>query len=291
MSSPERAATASRPTLDEVTRRVQEISTLPQVAIRVMEVANDPESGAGELKQCMESDTALSARVLRWVNSSAYAARTKITNLQQAIAYLGMQQIRNLAMTASVSKLFGADETIGLYRRANLWKHLVSVGVCSRLIAMRAGFAHFEDVFLAGLLHDVGIILENQYVCDDFKQVVQSLESGKTLSEVERLRLGFDHTELAASVAKTWGFPDAILATVRYHHGSAAYRGPDIDTIRCVEVANLICSLKGITSVGVNLVQFPTAAVAGLQLSKNDVLVLIDDLDRELESNSGLFQM
>jgi len=90
----------------QVAQQIGEISTLPHIAMRVLHVANDPDSSVRDLKEILESDAALSTRVLRSVNSSAYGLRTKITNLQQAIAYLGMKQIRNLAMTASVSDLF-----------------------------------------------------------------------------------------------------------------------------------------------------------------------------------------
>jgi HD-like signal output (HDOD) protein len=78
----------------------------------VLSVANDPNSGAADLRDLLETDASLSARVLRVVNSSAYALRTKITNLQQSIAYLGLKQVRNLAMTASVSELFAQSDSI-----------------------------------------------------------------------------------------------------------------------------------------------------------------------------------
>ena len=99
--------------LDAVVGRINEISTLPVVATRVLEVANDPDSGAADLKEVLEIDAALSARILRCVNSSAYSTRSEITTLQQAIAYLGMKQIRNLAITSSVGKLFKRDGKIG----------------------------------------------------------------------------------------------------------------------------------------------------------------------------------
>jgi len=277
--------------LEEAVQRVDEISTLPHIALQVMEVANDPASGAADLKEVMESDAALSARVLRCVNSSAFALRTKITNLQQAIAYLGLKQIRNLAMTASVSELFAKEETIGPYRRSELWRHLVSVGICARMIAMRRNLMNFEDMFLAGLLHDVGIILEDQHFHDSFRNVIQHLQEGTTLAATERKVLGFDHTTLGEAVADRWGFPEAVKATIRYHHMSVNYRGTHVNVIRCVEVANLICTLKGIPSVGMKLVKFSAPAVVGLSLTKEDIAVLASDLDQELSSNSSLFKM
>jgi len=276
--------------LQRAVLQINEISTLPHVAVRVMEVANDPHSEAADLKHVMEIDPALSARVLRYVNSSACSPRVKITNLQHAIAYLGTKQIRNLAMTASVSELFREDERVAFYRRSELWRHLVSVGICARMIAMRRKLANVEDVYLAGLLHDVGIILEDHYLHGPFSQVIRLLRDDKTLAEVERSQLGFDHTALGEQVGELWRFPDGVKAAIRYHHMSVNYRGDHIDTVRCVEVANIICTLKRITSVGLNLVKFSRPAIAGLSLTRDDVAGLVDDLDQELALNAGLLQ-
>lgn len=279
------------PALETVVRRVDDVSSLPHVALRVMEIAQDPNSGAADLKEAMESDAALSARVLRCVNSSAYALRTKITNLQQAIAYLGLKQIRNLAMTASVSELFRKNETIGAYCREDLWRHLVSVGIAARLIAMRRGMPNFEDMFLAGLLHDLGIILEDQHAHGAFREMILTLDGRRTLAEAERAALGFDHTRLGEKIGELWGFPPAVRASIRHHHTSATYRGEEIDTVRCVEVANMICTLKGITSVGHKLVVLSAPAVAGLGLSREDLAVLATDLDEELRRHASLFEV
>jgi putative nucleotidyltransferase with HDIG domain len=281
----------SVPTLAEVAQKIHDISTLPHIALRVMEVANDPESGAADLKRAMEHDAALCARVLRCVNSSAYAVRGKITNLQHAIAYLGLKQVRNLAMTAAVSELFKNAEAIGTYNRAALWRHLVSVGICARMIALRLNFMNFEDIFLAGLLHDVGIILEDQHVHEPFEAVIATLEDGKPLVETEREHLGFDHTSLGQGIAAKWGFPEPVKSAIRFHHASVSYRGADVDVVRCVEVANLICTAKGITSVGRKLVSFSRPAFEGLSLGRDDVLVLSESLDQELAENSSLFNI
>lgn len=280
-----------QPSLDTVVRRIDEISTLPHIAISVMEVANDPKSNAADMKSVIETDAALSARILRCVNSSAYATRTQVTSLQQAIAYLGLKQIRNLAVTASVSELFKKDDKIGTYSRSQLWRHLVSVGICARLIAMRRKMNNFEDAFLAGLLHDIGIVLEDQHAHEQFVITVNSLEETKTLTDVERSRLGFDHTTLGDRVADKWGFPAATKASIHYHHASINCRGEHINTVRCVEVANLICTLKGISSVGHKIVKFSKPVLAALSLTKEDILVLAKDLDQELVAGASIIHI
>jgi HD-like signal output (HDOD) protein len=277
--------------LEKLARRIEDISTLPQVALRVMKIANDPNAGAAQMKAAMEGDAALSARMLRCVNSSAFALRIKVTNLQQAITYLGVKQIRNLAMAASVSDLFRGNETVGPYRRIDLWRHFVTVGLCARLVAMRRKIGAFEDAFLAGLLHDIGIVLQDQYAHAPFTQVIERLDGTRTLPEVERSLTGFDHTLLGEKVGEGWGFPPAVQAAIRYHHMSVQYRGDYIDIVRCVEVANLICTLKDISSVGLKIVKHSPPALAGLCLSGADLAVLSEDLDREISANSSLFQL
>jgi putative nucleotidyltransferase with HDIG domain len=281
----------SRLELGAIVRRVREISTLPQVAMRVIEVASNPESTAVDLKAAVETDPALGARILRCVNSSAYALRVKISNLQQAIAYLGLKQIRNLAMTASVSELFRRNESIGPYRRAALWRHLVYVGICARLIAMRRGMKNFEDAFLAGLLHDLGIVLEDEYLHEEFCAVIKALDSTKTLAEVEQSQLGFDHTILAARLADTWRFPPVVVAAMRHHHAAACYEREGAEVVRCVEAANLLCTLKGVSSIGMKLVRFSPEVFAALDLTTADIAVLAEDLEKHICANAALFEV
>ncbi len=290
-SAPSPVASVSGPVLDRVVRGIQEIATLPHIALKIMEMAGDPNSGAADLKELIESDPALAARVLRCVNSSAYAVRTRITNLQQAIAYLGFKQIRNLAITASVGEMFKEQAKIGLYSRTGLWRHLVSVGVCARLIAMRLKMSNFEDMFLAGLLHDIGIILEDQHVHQGFCRVILALDGKRTLVDVEREQLEFDHTVLGERIAEQWGFPPAVRGAIRHHHQSGQYRGAEVNVVRCIEVANLLCTLKGMPSIGIKLVAFEPSLLGNLSLTKEDITVLAEDLDEALAANTGLFQI
>ena len=277
--------------LDAVVRRVSEISTLPQVALRVIEVAKDPDAGAADLKAVVEGDPALSARVLRMVNSAACGISTNVTNLHQAISYLGFSNVRNLAMTASVSEIFDEDKQVGTYQRSKLWRHMVSVGVCARMVASRGRISNFEDAFLAGLLHDIGIIIEDQQVHPRFCQMIAQLRSGMMLTAAEKEGLGFDHCCLGARIAEAWKFPSTAQAAIRYHHASELYSGEGAEIVRCVEVANLICTIKGISSVGMNLVKPPLEAFRKLGFQKEDIIILATDLDRELAMNENLFEL
>ena len=283
-------AVATPPTIEEVVRQVREIATLPQIALKVIEVAKDPDAGAADLKAVVEGDPVLSARVLRMVNSASCGIRATVTNLHQAISYLGFRQVRNLALTASVAEIFQEDERIGRYQRSELWRHLVSVGVCARMIAARCRIPNFDDAFLAGLLHDIGIILEDQQVHESFKGLIGALTEGRTLSSQEQEWLGFDHCALGALLAEAWKFPASVQAAIRFHHASSRYAGAEADLVSCVELANVICTIKGISSVGVRLVEPPHGAFRALGFKKEDIVILATDLDRELALNENLFE-
>jgi len=288
---PGRSTSAARFPRPGATPQIAEISTLPQVALRVIEVAGDPEAGAMELKRVVEADPSLSARVIRLANSASTGAVARIQNLQHAISYLGLNQVRNLALTASVSDVFKHDGTIGPYRRHALWRHLVSVAIAARLAARRCGILNFEDAFLAGLLHDIGIILEDQNAHDEFCGVIRSLDPSRTLCEIERRVLGYDHCTFGERVGRRWGFPPVVLAAVRYHHNSAAYEGEHRPIVLCVEIANTLCTLKGITSVGMKLVRTPARTFREMGFNKEDLLVLATDLDQELAHSRSLLEM
>lgn len=277
--------------LVELLERCEEISTLPQVALRVMHVASDPESGAADLRQVVESDPALSARVLRMVNSAAFGLSATCGSLHQAISYLGFNQIRNLAITASVSETFKLEQKIGSYERQTLWRHLVAVGICARMVGMRSGLANYEDGFLCGLLHDVGIILMDQLVHPQFRQFHQQIDPHRDLTEQEHEFFGFDHAQLGCEMARSWGFAEATRAAIRWHHASQEYQGPGAEIVRCVEVANIICTIKGITSCGQKLVKPNSAAFQALGLEKEDILVLAEDLDAEIVQSERLFEL
>ena len=167
----------------------------------------------------------------------------------------------------------------------------MAVGIGARLVAMRQSMPDFEDAFVAGLLHDIGIVLEDQYAHEHFCKVIADLDDQTSLVEAECNRLGFDHASLGARVAENWRFSEKVKAAIGYHHNSVDYRGEAIMIVRCVEVANLICTLKGYSSVGRKLLSVSQATLSALSLTREHLTVLAQDLDAELAKNVALFDL
>ncbi len=156
---------------------------------------------------------------------------------------------------------------------------------------MRQRMPDFEDAFAAGLLHDIGIVLEDQYAHAQFRKVIQDLDDGTTLVAAERKRFGFDHCQLGKRVAESWHLSERVLAAIGHHHDSSAYRGQEIAVVRCIEVADAICTLKGYSPAGRTPVSEFQPALAAMSLTRAHLSVLSQDLDEELAKNADLFDL
>lgn len=279
-------------TLEKAVHRIHEVFSLPDVAMRVLEVVTDSNSSVADLRAVVECDPALVSRLLRTINSSAYGLRSRIDSVHKAIALLGFNEIKNLAATAAVADMIKEECIVGSYSRIGLWRHLVSVALSARLIASRSGITSFDEAYMCGLLHDIGITLIDQHQHELFETVITSLSTDATTPEVEQRLLGFDHTQLGSAVAKKWGFPASVVDAIRYHHNSERCSEENRPVIRAVEIANFLCSRKEISSVGIHNVRPPDGVTfAALSIGRDDLKVLWDDIDVELEKATELVKI
>jgi len=266
-------------------QRIGEVSSLPVVALQIIDVANDPMACSDDLLDAVRLDAALAARIMRTVNSSYYALRSKVEELKMAITLLGFKEIRNLAITAYVAQLFKESEGYGTYDRRGLWNHLIGAGSVARLIADYSGQVPPREAYLAGLLHDIGLILLDQYLHEPFCRVVDKLSPDEDSTAAETELLGFDHTELGGYVMLQWKLPEYLAATAIHHHRPELYTGEHRKIVCAVALANFFCNLKGVTSLGVANTTMPeTEIFAELNLGKPQVAEIWNRLDEVFES-------
>ena len=211
--------TVEKPDLNKIVAKIHEISTLPQVLKKILDVTADPTSGASDLQDILKSDPAVTAKILKVANSAYYGLVQKVTNVKRAIIFLGFKTVKNLSVAVSVSDMFKSEETIMGYSRGELWKHSVSVALCAKSITRRIGLMEAEDIFTAGIMHDVGIIIEDQYLNEYFKKVLMDTDLAQNgIIETERKILGFDHATLGEKVVLQWKIPEEIATIISYHH-------------------------------------------------------------------------
>jgi HD-like signal output (HDOD) protein len=278
-----------RVALERLFARIGDVTTLPAAAQKVLTLTQDENGDAEKLREAIQGDPVLVARILRRLNSSYYALSQKVSDLKTAIALLGMREIRNLALTVFVSRFFEGGTSRGAYRRENLWAHSVGVAVASRLVARVCGRSACEEAYIAGLLHDIGLILLDQTLRRHFHKVLDAVDESTPTHIVESRILTFDHALLGGFVARRWNFPDPVADAITFHHQPWCYNGPHKDLVQVVAVANYLCSRAGVTSLGIhNVLPPPDEVYSSLGLDQVTLAIIWDELDSALEKSVSL---
>ncbi|MFN0019321.1 MAG: HDOD domain-containing protein [Pirellulaceae bacterium] len=278
-----------RDALERLFQHIGNVASLPAVGQRVLALTENETASSEELRDAIQGDPVLVARILRRLNSSYYGLSHKIADVRTAVNLLGVREIRNLAITVFMSKMFEEDASHGSYRREGLWSHSVAVGVCARLVSRVCGRSLPEEAYVGGLLHDIGLVLLDQTLRRHFVKVLEQISPTVPTCEVETQILSFDHAALGGYVAQRWNFPSQIVDAITYHHHPLAYSGPHKEMVYLVSIANYLCSRAGKTSLGVHNVAAPPDEVySGLGLDHVSLTIICSELEATLDKAEAL---
>ncbi|MBN2232915.1 MAG: response regulator [Deltaproteobacteria bacterium] len=228
---------------NQILQKIETIPSLPSIVYKVMELINRETSNAADFENLIIKDQALTARMLKMVNSSFYSLTRKVNSISDAVVYLGHNTIRSLVLGASTSNLFKKSMPIYGFRQEGLWQHANIVAAFSRQLATAAGLSaqEVDNCFISGLLHDIGKLILGPFVEQHGDQINPLLESGHTLSQAEEAVLGFSHGHIGGILLTNWKLPKNMVEVVTYHHEPAASE-TSAQEAHVVAAANLICN-------------------------------------------------
>lgn len=220
--------------------RIETLPSPPETYLVLSRLLEKPEVTTGEIAAQVERDTALSAKLLQVVNSAFFGLPRRLSSIPEAVTYLGQSTIRDLILTLSVLQT----------RRATT---AISVGALQRRSLLTANIARrmthgklAEEAFVAGLLHDIGLLVLASELPQAHQQVVSMLQTGSTsLAEAEREVLGVSHEDLGAYLLALWGLPHAIVEAVAFHHRPMAVEGAGLGLPAIIHVADLLAQEAG----------------------------------------------
>ena len=202
------------------------LSSIKNVTSGIVRIINDPRSTARDLKELIDVDPPLTARVLRLANSAYYSPGRRIGEISQAIIIIGFDAVKELALSQKVSEVFSQDVSVGEYSRALLWKHSIAVALLGKLIYRKEFGERGENVYAAGILHDIGIIVEDQFLQDNFKSILRkAMVEESNLSGAERDILGYTHADVGRVITMDWNFPKELSTAIGSHHRPDRARG------------------------------------------------------------------
>jgi putative nucleotidyltransferase with HDIG domain len=235
-------------TAEELVAGVTDLVTLPEVALRVNQMVDDPRVSADAIGRAIAQDAALTARVLRAANSPLFGMTRQIDSIGRAVTVLGAGQVRDLTLGLSAARAFDGIPN-DLVSMSAFWDHSLMCAVAARLLAAQAGRG--EAVFVAGLLHDIGRLVLFRRVPEASRQaVLMSVdEPGEPPMHLcERALIGTDHAEIGAALARQWRLPPMLRECLEFHHEpSRACDHPR--EVALVHIANSIAAMAEIGSV------------------------------------------
>jgi HD-like signal output (HDOD) protein len=211
-------STESSPSvLAHFVQRARRLYTLPAVAMKVIELTGHPKVDVRKLKECIENDPALTAKILRVVNSSLFGLSREITDLNQALALLGVKPLKLLVLGFSLpAELFDGLESHVLER---YWRHTLTKAVAAREIAESIWKIQGDEPFISGLLQGIGMLALIQDLGEDYLAFLDRVQSeGADLAALESKALGFDHAILSARLLDHWGLPPSVCQAVGMQH-------------------------------------------------------------------------
>ena len=206
--------------IQELISNASELVSLPEISLRVNELASDPNSTADDMAKVISQDPALVARMLRIANSAYYGLSTEVETINRAIAILGTNKIRDLVLSTAASEAFEGIPN-NLITMQDFWHHSLYCGLLAQILAKKSKKLQAESLFIAGLLHDIGqLIMFNQMPEKSHEAILLMMEGSEEMEsfEAERSVFGFDHTEVGAALVESWKLPAVLQECVHFHH-------------------------------------------------------------------------
>lgn len=210
--------------VDDALRSISHIATLPEVTLRIIELVEDPTATAKDLRRLIENDPALCARLLKVVNSSFYGLPGQIDSIDRAVVLLGLNAIKNIAISASLTRLFTGGQLCPSFSARDLWVHSAATATAAKQIAAHLGMAMTDQAFLAGLIHDMGVIVELQLERSRLIDVINTVDPDKKgnprnpMRDAERELFGADHERFGEGLCRRWKFPKVLSQVCGNHH-------------------------------------------------------------------------
>ncbi len=272
-------------TLDQFLNRLDKLHSSPTVALRVMELTRDPDFQMNSVAECLELDPALSASILRLVNSSYYGLIDEVTNLHHALTYLGRRSLRLAVLSFGLVKTLVSGAPAQFHQQ--YWKRSLTMGAAARECA-KLIHNHTVDpdtAFATGLIADLGMLAMAQLETEKYIEIAEEPDHTIDLVQRERAEFGFDHMAVSQRLMSRWQLPEELVEAVGNHH---TYLPASAPLNQVALVANLITEVIW-TPVCPYMQPLQQVMLRQLDLGIDDLITLVLATKESIEEGSEIF--
>lgn len=271
--------------LQKIIDKIVSLPTLPNVVSTLLVAVEDPKTSAKDVNEIISKDQALAAKVLKLVNSAFYGFPRQIDTITRAVTILGFEAIKSLALSATVFDIFKLDAVYKVaFDRELFWKHCLAVGIFNQLIAKKTNISSSEEAFVAGLLHDIGKVVLDQYLHDEFIKILILVKKRNiSFIDAENEVIGINHQSIGRWLALKWNLPINLVETITYHH-YPRYAKEAREFVSMTHISDYIIKKKRIGNSGDNKVPRLDPEVKKLlKLSDADIEKMSKKLGDEIQ--------
>lgn len=228
--------------LTVINKYIDRMPSLSTTVTKVLEICNKPSASPNDLNKVISLDPVLTGNVLKLINSAYYSLPNQITSLGRAIIMLGLNTVKNLALSTAILGTLKKSGALNSLPIDTYWTHCLGVGVTAKAIAaqQKVPVTQHEEYFVAGLLHDLGKVALNNCFSEEYGQAISlaDLEQGP-LYRAEKTMLGLDHAQVGQKIAEKWQFSSPIRQAIAYHHRPAEAATEARTLVAIISVANV----------------------------------------------------
>ena len=270
-------------------RKFNNTKTLPHVAIRLSKLLSNENSSIKEMEVVIRLDPTLVLRVLRIVNSAYYGLRQKVSSIERAIVFIGMKNLRNMVVTEALKDIFRMEKHSQVYSRRQLWLHCAAVSICGHMIGERIFGQKGEDIFLCGILHDIGIIVEDQVAHRCFIETCNQFQlNPKPFVDHENEIIGTNHCAVGYELSREWNLPATVQEAIRDHHKLSHTISPSSVT-GIIQISEYIVSRMNYTAMPGMKGSLPSPLLDHLIENIGEYKTLMRDLPDEMVKAKDLY--
>ena len=268
--------------LEKIIMQTVDVPSIPPVASKVLQLVSSDYSSINELENMVAQDQSFSTRILKIANSPYYGRGKCIDSISTAIIIIGFNSVKSLVMSASLKDLHRKS---GLFEQQH-WEHSLGVSIAASLLAAETKMLLPEDVLVGGLIHDLGKIVINNSLPDQYNLVLDKVSAEMIPSiAAEDAILGFNHCNVGGLIARKWKLPRSLEAVIEYHHAEQypLFEDSGYETMcQIVQVADAMCLNMGIGMQGA--VDFSQIGFEQLGLTTARFNALQEDLKRDFDA-------
>ncbi len=235
--------------LQLIEKYIVNMPSLPTTVSKVLEICNNPNTSPADLNHVISLDPVLVGRVLKLINSAYYGLGQQLTSLVRAVIMLGINTVKNLALSTAVLGNFSSKNQYQALNMEGFWRHSLCVGVTAKMIAKTRNVdqKQWEEYFTAGLLHDIGKIPINAVFPKDYVITIGVSDRERIpLFQAEEKILEMNHCVSGEKIVAAWKLEGAVGDSIQYHHAYADYEGPHKDILFSIAAANWFANMMEI---------------------------------------------